>query len=159
MHPGHACFPGAWSPCGFTPPQLCSAKWTKAYPLPGGEEQGDSLKLGFLSSGPQPACNGWKPGDAIGQRVPGEGYRPCSTKPLHKAAEPAVPPYLRRWKARGAAGSLLPEQLWHLHRFPGNINNYPAIWNRPWAGQQKVSPRLCPISAGYLGQMQKISRR
>lgn len=27
------------------------------------------------------------------------------------------------------------------------INNYPAIWNQPWAGQQKVSPRLCSISA------------
>ena len=64
------------------------------------------------------------------------------------------PPCPRHWKARGAAGSS--EQLWQLHRFPGNINNYPPIWNEPWAGQQKVSPRLCPIPACCSVQRQSI---
>lgn len=56
-------------------------KWTKKCPpLSARGEQGEPLKLGFLSSDPQPARSGCKPSDATGQWVPGGGYRP----PLHQ---------------------------------------------------------------------------
>lgn len=152
QRPGH---PVASLPSSTQPPNQ-----TKVSPLPAGREQGVSLKLGCLSSGPQPACNGWKPRDAIGQQVPGGGYRPCPTEPLGKAVKSAAPtPTPGAGKQEEQQAAFFPERFWQLHRFPRNINNYPAIWNQPWAGQQKVSPRLCPISAGYSVQMQKASRR
>lgn len=71
------------------------------------------------------------------------------TPPNHCTKQPNQqhPPPPGTGKQEEQQAAFFPEQFWQLHRFPGNINNYPAIWNQPWAGQQKVSPRLCSISA------------
>lgn len=139
----------AGSSHGLTPSSAQPPKWTKASPLPARGEQGDSLKPGFLSSGLQPGCNGWKPRDAISQRAPRGDYRPCSTEQLNKAAEPQPPAGPGTGKQEEQQAAFFPEQFWQLHRFPGNINNCTASRTSHGLVSKRSLPRICPISASY----------
>lgn len=122
--PGTPASQGAGHPAASPQALPQPPKRTKTPPLPPGGEQGNSLKLGFLSSGPQPSCNGWKPRDAIGQWASGGGYRPCSIQPLHKGRRTSSPHPHQALEEEWAA--FFPEQFWQLHRFPGNMSDCPG---------------------------------
>lgn len=69
----------------------------------------------------------------------GWGYRPCSPESSLKAGRAAALPS-QALKREEQQAVIFPEQFWQVPWIPGNINNSSAIWNWPWAGQQRALP-------------------